>query len=432
MNLVNLFLALGKASPEIRFFTILFLREFNSGVEYTNKTILELSNDMGVTKQLVQDGVAYLLKKRLLTFEKVGYGVNSYKRHYFLTTEAYELMQGDENFLGHSHKNVINSLLSKAWRDEKGKKLRISNRLLLIAMLFKADETGVVSSLGRAELRELTGLKKDGLTSQIKKLLDNGYIRFYVSGITHKLLFGAAAGVYFLNLAKLQHNGSSGGIIIQLPECLSANELITNTIRGLNRYPLYGHKLITKKVIDLEAANKGKAVMQEIFKQNGAPRLHQYMASKINRHASYLLSYFWKELSEEATNYHEELINEIDEDLTLNTSASSSPRSNKESAIVQWISIMVVDLATTIMTNMSLQKKSSLISFKDMNYSILPDNHYANRIAIEAHPKGNEESLKGWALIKPSRNRELLVFSKENLSSEENFSYLSQEKSVTS
>lgn len=79
-------------------------------------------------------------------------------------------------------------------------KFRPSMRVLMCILLAKADQVGVVSGLGHADLRRLTGMKRDKLVSHLSKLEEIGFIRFSFAGVTSGELFGVIKGEYILNL----------------------------------------------------------------------------------------------------------------------------------------------------------------------------------------------------------------------------------------
>lgn len=78
--------------------------------------------------------------------------------------------------------------------------LRAGGRLLLASLYARADEFGVVKSLGIASLRRLTGLNENRLKIQLAKLKAIEHLRSVVSGASGASLFGRAGGAYFLNI----------------------------------------------------------------------------------------------------------------------------------------------------------------------------------------------------------------------------------------
>lgn len=94
---------------------------------------------------------------------------------------------------------------------KKGKK-RLSpyNRLVLAALLLKADEAGAVYGVGASDLKRIAGLSSDRLVSQLSKLQNLGYLRMRMGGLTGRHLFGRSTGAYFLNVGHPDFGGIAG------------------------------------------------------------------------------------------------------------------------------------------------------------------------------------------------------------------------------
>ena len=89
--------------------------------------------------------------------------------------------------------------------------LNPKTKFLLIVLLLKADNYGVVRGVGLAELGKLTGMKKSRVQGQLDVLLAQGYIHSLFPGITSTHLFGKVETVYFLNLRHDCYESKSSG-----------------------------------------------------------------------------------------------------------------------------------------------------------------------------------------------------------------------------
>lgn len=79
-------------------------------------------------------------------------------------------------------------------------RLSLTNRLLLVVLLCRANKFGVVEGVGSAELRKLTGLSGHRLESQLFKLNAFGLIRSKIPGFSGSDFIGSKKTVYLLNL----------------------------------------------------------------------------------------------------------------------------------------------------------------------------------------------------------------------------------------
>ncbi len=75
------------------------------------------------------------------------------------------------------------------------------NRLLLGALLARADRFGVVKGIGSIELRRLTGLDSESLKYRLQRLVALGWIRRHVRGLSSSVFNGGKiSSTYYLNL----------------------------------------------------------------------------------------------------------------------------------------------------------------------------------------------------------------------------------------
>ena len=80
-------------------------------------------------------------------------------------------------------------------------RLSASNRVLLGSLLINADRFGVVSGIGQLELERLTGFDEASLKHRLRRLMDLGFIRSLVPGLSSSIFnSGKVSSTYFLNL----------------------------------------------------------------------------------------------------------------------------------------------------------------------------------------------------------------------------------------
>lgn len=80
-------------------------------------------------------------------------------------------------------------------------RLGAATRMVLAALLTFADQCGVVTVVGEAKLRAMTGLSSVALKHQVKRLVSLGFIRVHVPGVSNGFFVGAKVrSTYYLNL----------------------------------------------------------------------------------------------------------------------------------------------------------------------------------------------------------------------------------------
>ncbi|TLX54206.1 hypothetical protein DN826_15135 [Stutzerimonas nosocomialis] len=150
-------------------------------------------------------------------------------------------------------------------------RLAASTRVLLAALLNSADQCGVVTGVGEARLRAMTGLNSAALKHQVKRLLNLGFMRCHVPGVSNGVFVGAKVpSIYYLNLGHPQLTDQSPyGLLVYASEGLSGYERLTS---GL-------HSDLKKALLAL-----GPAVLDVLY-------------HKLARYTSHLLSNTWGEPS---------------------------------------------------------------------------------------------------------------------------------------
>jgi len=213
---------LSEAKPETKYLLIKLLQDFGLNRIIGSKQAA-LADAYNLTNKAVNCGLKYLVEKNYLhkisDTEKQswvgapkGRPVCKYKFTKDFQDELSLLKSNELQNVPEQNLTYINCLLTGEFREkevDKNKpaflrevKLSTSNKLLLCILLHHADKFGVVKMLPTKRIYELTGIKKDGVKSQIRKLKQKGFIDKIISGGTNRHLFGRTSSVYFLNLLK--------------------------------------------------------------------------------------------------------------------------------------------------------------------------------------------------------------------------------------
>ena len=90
----------------------------------------------------------------------------------------------------------------RAYLKDENHSLDVKSRMFISVMLAHADEHGFVHRLGKSEIKYLTGMDNDQQRRQVKKLLQQGYIRSLIKGFTDSNVFGLVPTVYCINILK--------------------------------------------------------------------------------------------------------------------------------------------------------------------------------------------------------------------------------------
>lgn len=112
-------------------------------------------------------------------------------------------------------------------------RLGAPTRVLLAALLTFADQCGIVTGVGEAKLRAMTGLSPVALKHQVRRLVSLGFIRVHVPGVSNGLFVGAKVpSTYYLNLdhPQLGEHRPRRAVLVYAEAGLSRYERLT---RGL-------------------------------------------------------------------------------------------------------------------------------------------------------------------------------------------------------
>ncbi|WP_339434423.1 hypothetical protein [Pseudomonas orientalis] len=165
-------------------------------------------------------------------------------------------------------------------------RVSVVNRVLLAALLIRADRFGVVRDLGSAELARITGLSQVRLKNRVRTLLDSGLIRAYVPGATGSVIFKKTKSIYYLNL----HHSE-----------LSCGQSLPMLLVSVTRFP--GQEDTIDHVDDIftsaqEAFNQRYIGVRKFFDDQHEKGLASFLRGRLDWYAGYLLSHYWDMRSE--------------------------------------------------------------------------------------------------------------------------------------
>lgn len=109
-------------------------------------------------------------------------------------------------------------------------RLAASSRVLLAALLAHADYCGVVTGVSESRLREMTGLDVLSFKHHFKRLLNFGFVRSYVPGLSNAIFVGSKVSTtYYLNIGHSQFSGvgAACGLILYSTDGMGELERIS-------------------------------------------------------------------------------------------------------------------------------------------------------------------------------------------------------------
>ncbi|MBT9266841.1 hypothetical protein KKQ10_18320 [Pseudomonas sp. MG-9] len=238
-------------------------------------------------------------------------------------------------------------------------RVSVVNRVLLAALLIRADRFGVVRDLGSAELARITGLSQVRLKNRVGTLLDCGLIRAYVPGATGSVIFKKTKSIYYLNL---HHSELICGQ--SLPMLLVSS---TRMVNSSNDCDVVDEMLHTEG----EAADQREVGVRKFFEDKHEQRLGSLLRGRLDCYAEYLLSRYWDDFNKGES----ELVELIKQDLRSGGADTEATQS-----LARYLFQKAERVAKGI-RNDWFQSSSPLISsidFKSMDYVLLP----ARRVVV--------------------------------------------------
>lgn len=241
-------------------------------------------------------------------------------------------------------------------------RVSVVNRVLLAALLIRADRFGVVRDLGSAELARITGLSPVRLKNRVGTLLDDGLIRAYTPGATGSVIFKKTKSVYYLNL----HH----------PE-LSCGQSLPMLLVSITRVPTPEDTSdqvdsILKSVPESESEIQRRVGVRNFFKDKHERGLAYFLRSRLDFYAGDLLSRHWDEFGKGES----QLTRLIELDLLGGAVDAEGSR-----LLVRYLCEQARNVAESVRANWFVRKSASVtgIDFKAMDYVLLPVQKATNK-----------------------------------------------------
>jgi len=241
-------------------------------------------------------------------------------------------------------------------------RVSVVNRVLLAALLIRADRFGVVRDLGSAELARITGLSQVRLKNRVGTLLDDGLIRAYTPGATGTVIFKKIKSVYYLNL----HH----------PE-LSCGQSLPMLLVSVTRVPTPEDTsdqvdYILKSVPESESEIQRRVGVRKFFKDKHERGLAYFLRSRLDFYAGDLLSRHWDEFGKGES----QLTRLIEFDLLGGAVDAEGSR-----LLVRYLCEQARNVAESVRANWFVRKSASVtgIDFKAMDYVLLPVQKATNK-----------------------------------------------------
>jgi len=265
---------------EAKYFLAVFLREF--GCEgHASLKAQELSKVLELNCSTAKKNIDLLVDEGLLNREKIKHAKGGRPSYKYRSSEQLNqhLTQIDNSESVHHQETLIGKVLSKNF--SKGKKnnksvLKPPAKVLLAALLLRANKRGIVKELEKGDLEQLSGMSKERLKSQIRLLAKTEYLNLYIHGMVNNPIFGSTKSIYILNFALIPTSKDLQHLILY---CKDAHYFVNQTVPdeeehtdNTNLYDENSH--ITLYPIDID----------EHFPQRAVDNIKKLLAFKIHAH----------------------------------------------------------------------------------------------------------------------------------------------------
>ncbi len=392
-------LELKKVRPKTKYFLVAFVREFGV-TDPVQMSVKDLSHKLGVSTSEITKATNLLVENDFFTPGEKSSVRGRPKWCYGCSAKLVEMLEQQQPICSQHHESLVDEIFNSDSTQCKKidvQSMQTSNKLLLAVMLAYADECGVVRTLGRSDLRKLTGMSDDLLKAQRDKLLDMGFLRSGVAGATNRLLFGAGVGAYFLNMTKIQGEEVSQGILVSSDD-LQPYRLVTALYTQMKQYQQNAEWLVHRGLVqEVGMLDEDYKKLVSFFDDKPANGFKRFFALKLNEYASYLLSKHWHNLSEDRLIDDEHLIANIRRDVVPNSKKSCQTDCD---IAEEWNTLVTFLYKLALMLAKDLCRKqvslSKTIAFHKMNHVILPDIQNSGVAAVELHPKGGQKGPMTW------------------------------------
>lgn len=368
-------------TPEAKYLLARFIQCFGVTAP-VGLGVKELAKQFGLTDRQVSEALHVLLACNVLACSSVPEGRGRPKRQFSLQSEFLRKLNRSDSVVSATHERVVEHLLrhensscpevaeadgQKAISDRlaglrakrKPGRLSVVNRLLLGVLLCHADRFGVVRNLGSAELRKAIGFTQESLKHRMQRLIDQGFVRAYVPGVTSRMMFGKAKSTYFLNL---QHPG----LCVEVTDALalisgyySSDHLLdeaSDFLWGVN-----GYREQADSIDD-------RAQVAKLFSENEILRIAPIVQCRLEHYASILLSSHWAQLDHKDSFESSVLLERIKSDFCQIESDDSC-----RAVLVDILCRQAVQMARKIKGQLEFAPtQPSCLPFDEMDYLILP------------------------------------------------------------
>lgn len=333
---------------EAKYFLAVFLHEF--GCEgHASLKAQELSKVLELNCSTAKKNIDLLVDEGLLHREKIKHAKGGRPSYKYTSSEQLNqhLTQIDNSEDVHHQEALIGKVLSKSF--SKGKKnnksvLKPSAKVLLAALLLRANKRGIVKDLEKGDLEQLSGMSKERLKSQIRLLTKTEYLNLYIHGMVNNPIFGSTKSIYILNFALIPTSKDLQQLILY---CKDAHYFVNQTVPdeeertdNTNLYDETSH--ITPYPIDID----------EHFPQRVVDNIKKLLAFKIHAHTiDVLRDDFDKNAPDNETsdqrikdNLNKEFFPSVS---TENSSLISIPKA-KQNDLVDWAFMVLSHIANEV------------------------------------------------------------------------------------
>jgi hypothetical protein len=195
MYIQSLLLTIKGLSPEGKYLLVQLIRCFD--IHNTiDSSAVQLAKLCGVSRKVIVPSMTILSEAGLISITNKG----KVKKAYQFSSGFVEALEATKKYrqpLSYS-KALIDELLDS--NCDKHDSLNVSHKLLLSLLLAHADSFGIVHDFSIADISKFTGMKRERIRTQIRKLTDLKYIIYRISGINHDFMFGKKKGAFYLEI----------------------------------------------------------------------------------------------------------------------------------------------------------------------------------------------------------------------------------------
>lgn len=395
---------------KIKYFSIRWLQVYGP-TQTVEKPVKSIAVDLDVTDKVVSLALSSLDKAGFLARKKIIHGKGRPRHSYKWVRGNLSTWSAADNHPAHHHLHLIDHVLGsgeEAFTDASAHKLDRQNRLLLAVLLAHADRCGAVRGLSQAQLGTITGMDKRAVSRRIRALGAEGYIRSYCPGIRGYRLFGAAPGMYFLNLSHSVYgsNGAAGFVTFfewdvgQVEEVMFEGREVFLLASGIRSDMRKGRQRSAERRLSsthtLPPVDPSLIELAHMFEPSPSSNRPDglaaggyaagYFQRKIEEYASCMLSERWQELAERCCVYVPDLLGRIEIDLqppSRRTSIQITQRSRSEPyrQLAIFIYLTAQQLAQRVASWMRLLPN---IDGAEMRHCILPALTELSRAPVRA------------------------------------------------